>query len=211
MVEAICNDKLTVNECWSLQRTSGWFAAWHYFRSKPCLLNYHWTSGLVTRLRYPVTPKKTTAPTTAGFSYGNCVFYWSTYISSSKFVYVKMLQYFLKIWIRPNFVLWFAILIYMGPACTLETLTQRTGLQRHHGWWQEMVPRAAVRRGRMCHWCSRGNWYLSLRFCGHFELCPVKEPCLWFLHKPPGFWLNLDPLIFVEVLLFSYKFGITSF
>ncbi|XP_074678589.1 tyrosine-protein kinase Tec isoform X4 [Strix aluco] len=43
----------------------------HLFNSIPEIIEYHRhnAAGLVTRLRYPVTPKKTTAPTTAGFSY----------------------------------------------------------------------------------------------------------------------------------------------
>ncbi|KAK2513681.1 Tec [Columba guinea] len=43
----------------------------HLFNSIPEIIEYHKhnAAGLVTRLRYPVTPKKTTAPTTAGFSY----------------------------------------------------------------------------------------------------------------------------------------------
>ncbi|XP_065553750.1 tyrosine-protein kinase Tec isoform X2 [Lathamus discolor] len=43
----------------------------HLFNSIPEIIDYHKhnAAGLVTRLRYPVTPKKTTAPTTAGFSY----------------------------------------------------------------------------------------------------------------------------------------------
>ncbi|NXV78058.1 TEC kinase, partial [Atlantisia rogersi] len=43
----------------------------HLFDSIPEIIEYHKhnAAGLVTRLRYPVTPKKTRAPTTAGFSY----------------------------------------------------------------------------------------------------------------------------------------------
>uniref|UniRef100_A0A8B9PZZ7 Tyrosine-protein kinase n=1 Tax=Apteryx owenii TaxID=8824 RepID=A0A8B9PZZ7_APTOW len=43
----------------------------HLFNSIPEIIEYHKhnAAGLVTRLRYPVTPKKMTAPTTAGFSY----------------------------------------------------------------------------------------------------------------------------------------------
>ncbi|XP_046771551.1 tyrosine-protein kinase Tec isoform X3 [Gallus gallus] len=43
----------------------------HLFNSIPEIIEYHKhnAAGLVTRLRYPVTPKKTAAPTTAGFSY----------------------------------------------------------------------------------------------------------------------------------------------
>ncbi|XP_059326046.1 tyrosine-protein kinase Tec isoform X2 [Ammospiza nelsoni] len=43
----------------------------HLFNSIPEIIEYHShnAAGLVTRLRYPVTPKRTTAPTTAGFSY----------------------------------------------------------------------------------------------------------------------------------------------
>uniref|UniRef100_A0A8D0HM82 Tyrosine-protein kinase n=1 Tax=Sphenodon punctatus TaxID=8508 RepID=A0A8D0HM82_SPHPU len=43
----------------------------HLFPSIPELIEYHKhnAAGLVTRLRYPVTPKKKPAPTTAGFSY----------------------------------------------------------------------------------------------------------------------------------------------
>ncbi|KAL8207431.1 UNVERIFIED_CONTAM: hypothetical protein K2H54_056354 [Gekko kuhli] len=43
----------------------------HLFDSIPELIEYHKhnAAGLVTRLRYPVTPKKKVTPTTAGFSY----------------------------------------------------------------------------------------------------------------------------------------------
>ncbi|XP_075786577.1 tyrosine-protein kinase Tec isoform X4 [Pelodiscus sinensis] len=43
----------------------------HLFNTIPEIIEYHKhnAAGLVTRLRYPVTPKKKPAPTTAGFSY----------------------------------------------------------------------------------------------------------------------------------------------
>ncbi|KAM4897656.1 LOW QUALITY PROTEIN: tyrosine-protein kinase Tec-like [Sylvia borin] len=43
----------------------------HLFNSIPEIIEYHShkAAGLVTRLRYPATPKNTTAPTRAGFSY----------------------------------------------------------------------------------------------------------------------------------------------
>nr|XP_033801870.1 tyrosine-protein kinase Tec [Geotrypetes seraphini]XP_033801879.1 tyrosine-protein kinase Tec [Geotrypetes seraphini]XP_033801889.1 tyrosine-protein kinase Tec [Geotrypetes seraphini]XP_033801899.1 tyrosine-protein kinase Tec [Geotrypetes seraphini] len=43
----------------------------HLFKSIPEMIDYHQhnAAGLVTRLRYPVSQKSTSAPTTAGFSY----------------------------------------------------------------------------------------------------------------------------------------------
>lgn len=75
-----------------------------------------------------------------------------------------------------------------------------------------VVPRAAVRRGRMCHQCFRGIWRLPPCFCGHLELCPIKELWLWLFIS---LWTSDSTLALWSLwrgyFFFLHKFGITCF